>query len=121
MKPTEEQIQKLLEYLTQAIEFGKEQMPLLAEEMVRYGVFYHSMLLCVFAGVVLAGAILLRMGVKTPPDRNDCWSDTKGFLTLGGASVLGAGLIGIIPNAMWLGMVLISPRFYLLKELKALL
>lgn len=108
---TEKQAAELLEYVRQGMEFGKEQAPLLVEEVLRYG--------WVQSWVSLGGACLLFLiavaGIYAVVKADEEWITGVGLLS----SLVGVG-VGIPMSCFSIQSLLqlhYAPRLYILEKL----
>lgn len=115
---------KVLEYLEATEGFAAEQAPLLAQEIVRYGILNSSLQIAFFA---VTAPVLLYMAYRFGTSKGawDADSSVKGVacIVLGGFGVVLA-LVGLIicsaeavPN---LCKALIAPRLYIIEQISNL-
>jgi len=117
-----EAIQQMMTWMTEMKDGVCEQAPLLAEEIVRYGVVVHTLcivtcLLLLAATAVVAVYVLRCTKTMDDPDRDVVKSLVGAF---GGAFGLTLAVVAVV-NAATLVQVIVAPRLYILSELKNLL
>jgi len=100
----EKAISELMGYLKGAVEFGKEQAPQVAEEMLAYGLFTTTVLMWVAGAMAVAGLICI--GVSC---RGLGWSD----------SPPSGGVLASIVVGLSLSILLLSGfKYYKITKLK---
>lgn len=122
--------EELLSWLRTSGEFAVEQAPLLAEEIVWYGIFYNgSILLFTLVSFVLCVSLSYRMG-----RHKDAWPEMKhgghnigprGGFCLGFAAIafvvavafLAGGTTGVLPDFC---KALVAPRLYIIEQIAGL-
>jgi hypothetical protein len=124
----EKQTQELIEYIKQAVEFGKEQAPLVAQEMLRYGWWESLAWTCLTAACFVFLAILFirffriyRICASKNSYNSFDWDFFGPFMVAG----LGIGVVlsavFCAMNCLTLIQIQIAPRVYLLGQIKHML
>ena len=112
---TEQQTAELLEYVKQGVEFGKDQAPILVEEILQYGWISNWVYLSLGCLLLLCIAVGLMILVKS---EEDCIQAT-------GLGMMIVGLIVGIPitisSVIDLVQIHFAPRLYVMKELTGML
>ena len=117
-------IAAVTEYLRQAVELGKEQVPLLVQEYLRWA-FVTSVVYSVLGFVMVVGALGALRWSYTRPRKTGHYS----YSNLAASSIVanvcaaiggGVGMLLLIINTYKLMYVWLAPRAYMLGVLKGL-
>lgn len=115
-----EKIDQLLNYLKDGVEFGKEQMPLLAHEIITVGIAWNSIMVCVSLMVIAATVKWCWWLHTTARDRQ--WdSDIYTVVTV--CAILGGG-VPAVAMLRWVYQLLLgilAPRLYLVEYIRGVL
>ena len=111
---------ELLEYVKQAVDFGKDQAPLVAQEMLRYGEVCAWLYLGIAVLLFVAAFFLIRYGRDRAFDPEDEAFMPTFTCVVGGAGVI-AGTIVIFVNVFVLIQIHTAPRLYILEQIKELM
>jgi hypothetical protein len=113
---TEQQTAELLEYVKQGVEFGKDQGPIIATEIIQYGTLANWALLgfgIVLVGFVGVGILLSRWGAKQDVDTD--MAAVLGVFLSAGSFV--AAVITLTQAVHGLCKVYYAPRLYILEQI----
>lgn len=126
----DENLKQILEYLRQAVEFGKEEMPQVAHEILTYSLVYYWTVLIVMLGLTLTGVLMGRKAIKVWTEyssQHPSYSFPEEKMPMQ-AIRISVGIIGctvgpIVSVAEILGLiqVYVAPRLYLIEYVKGLL
>ena len=111
---------EVLGWLKDGREFIGEQAPLLAQEVVRYGVISNAIGLVLGVGLGIGAAYMLRACARVPRDH---WGDRPDSAIIGMAAsvILGVvGLVAIIVSTDATCQAIFAPRLYILNKLAEL-
>lgn len=114
----EELIEELVAYLKDAIEFGKEQMPSVVEQMIRKEIWQCSIIITVSVLLALASIKLARWGWNSGTDEDTEVNEELAMVAVifGWIGTLTAVVLCII-HTISLGNVLIAPKVFILETL----
>jgi len=121
---------QLLSYLNQAAGFAQEQMPLLARDIIRFGVWEHGLFTLLGFLLVLTSVVLVfdwnknyrlyKLGASDSrsPRAVDVYHENRAILDMFVAAISGVvGVILFLANAMGFVQALVAPRMYLIEYL----
>lgn len=117
---TEQQAAELLEYVKQGVEFGKDQAPIIAKEILQYGAVANWTLLgvgIVLIGLVWGGILCSRWGADLDVD-NDMAVVLGVFVSAG--SAIGA-IVALSQAINGLYKVYYAPRLYILERIAGMI
>lgn len=118
---------KVLEYLEATEGFAVEQAPLLAQEIVRYGIWWHGGLACVFAVSFLMAAVVFLWAIRGTVKNK--WTG-DGQWCVKDAYIIGCALSGVwmviglsvtLAEMSCLLKALLAPRLYIIEQISGLL
>ena len=111
----EEQKEQVFEWIKQTVEFGQTHAPLLAEEIVTFGLVSNTLGVAIAALFIAASAWAIRYGQKIAwADRR---SDDKLPLYIVGALGAIIGAVLIVDCATSIIKIKTAPRMYILERL----
>jgi len=116
-----EAIQQTMEWVNQAKDFAVEQAPLLAREIVVYGIVWHGLGIVFSITALIVAAYLLRLALK----RGDVWIEEANDYPPGRliAALVAMALCGLVAIGLFADhvapfiTVLCAPRLYIIQEL----
>lgn len=116
--------EQLLDWLRNGGDFVKDQAPLVCQEIVKFGQFYHTLFLIILAPLTVALCVIGKKifnKYKETQHYKKIMDEPYSIVSV--FSFIGAliSFTFIIVNIYWLAMTIYAPRLYLINELKELL
>jgi len=117
-----EAIQQVMTWMAEMKDGVCEQAPLLAEEIVRYGVVVHTFRIVTCLLLLAATAVVAVYVLRRAKKLDEAGKNVAEVLvgTFGGGLALTLAVVAVV-NAATLVQVIVAPRLYILSELKNLL
>lgn len=115
LKHADELLAFVLQGLEQGKDFVAEQMPLLIQEVIKWGIAEHTIYVVTYLMIVIFTGLVLRVAWR---NKNEDW--TPPLFVFGGMFHF-AAWIAVIINAVTITKAIVAPRLYLLDQLRTLL
>jgi len=113
-----ESLASLLEYTEQAVEFSKDQAPLVAQEIIHWGIASNAAWVLAWVAAIVALSFVFRAGRRAHAKNDLSMGDLVMFLSV---LAIGGCSLGVMSSLGGFIKAVVAPRLYLIEYIGRLL
>jgi len=129
----EKQLTTILQYLIEAIQLGKKEIPLLAQEIIKWQLVKNWMTLALALLLIIVGICVIRKGYKwikeaeAEKEKHGYTDRHETLATIAIVAIAGSLILDVVMPAVLIGsiyelvQIYLAPRVYLLQYVRSLL